>query len=83
MKINAKLVEKDVYALPDGRVIRRDFNGKTPNGNPMAGRWTLKTIDGNLLDFDRSINDLSERHNINLYTKENRDFLAELNKKPV
>ena len=44
--------------------IKRE-KGLTPNGNLINGRWVLR-IDGKFEDFDQYINDLMERHNLDI-----------------
>lgn len=55
----------DKYESSDGYVLQREY-GMTPNGNPMGGRWALRSADGRLLDFDRYRNDVAERHQLTL-----------------
>lgn len=70
MKVQAILTTTGGYALPDGRTIQREYQGETPNGNPFAGRWVLRDAAGTFIDFDQYINDLAERHQVDLYAPE-------------
>jgi hypothetical protein len=63
-KIQLLKTHNDRYESADGHVMARE-HGRTPNGNPMAGRWGLRK-NGTLLDFDVYSNDLAERHNLNI-----------------
>jgi hypothetical protein len=60
----------DKYCSDNGEQISREY-GKTPNGNPLNGRWVLRSKTGVWIDFDKYVNDLAERHNINLRYPEN------------
>ena len=71
MKIQAKFNQDNSYTLPDGSRLKREYEGLTPDGDPFAGRWVLRDPNGALVAFDRYINDLAERHNIELYSEEN------------
>jgi len=39
--------------------------GVTENGNPLKGKWGLFK-NGELVDYDRYINDIAEHHNLTL-----------------
>lgn len=71
MRVNAKKLDDGTYTLPDGSTIKREFETLTPNGNKLNGRWAYRNTKGDLVDFDKYINDLSERQNINLYSQSN------------
>jgi len=53
----------EVYSFDDGRSARRE-NGLTPNGNPIADRWVLRSESGVFLDFDQYRHDLFERNGL-------------------
>lgn len=55
----------DKYQSTDGYVLQRE-DGKTPDGNPMNGKWVYRDSQGQLIDFDMYRNDLAERNNIKL-----------------
>lgn len=58
--------DEDGYASEDGTLtMKREYDTRTPNGNPMAGRWVLRR-DGHLLDFDRYRHDLAEGNDLDL-----------------
>jgi len=57
--------ESGTYSNDLGYTLGREY-GKTPNGNNMRGRWVLRDNNSKMLDFDRYINDISERHEIKL-----------------
>jgi hypothetical protein len=57
------------YRSEDGYVVRRE-QGTTPNGNPIANRWVLRSPDGEWLDFDQFRSDLAERNGIKLASSE-------------
>lgn len=71
MKAEATKQPNDSYSLPDGSIIKREFDSLTPNGNKFNGRWTLRAANGDLIDYDKYINDLAERNDIELYTRHN------------
>ncbi len=54
------------YRSPNGFVMQRERDTKTPNGRPMGGKWVLRNPKGELLDFDVSRNSLAERHCMSL-----------------
>ena len=58
-------VRQDRYESNDGYVMQREY-GKTPNGNPLNGRWVLRNASGDMVDFDRYQNDLAEHYNLRL-----------------
>jgi hypothetical protein len=71
MKVDAQYLDDGIYAIPNGGTIKREKETLTPNGNRLGGRWAFRSENGALVDFDRYINDLAERHNINLYSDSN------------
>ena len=56
------------YASTDGLALAREHDTLTPNGNLMNGRWVLRSANGDLLDFDRYLNDIVDRQNLRLLT---------------
>lgn len=56
-------LEDEVFRSEDGRTMQREM-GLTPNGNPLNGRWVLRSADGEFLDFDRYRHDLAERNDL-------------------
>ena len=54
-------VSLEVYEADCGHTMRRE-EGKTPNGNSIAGRWVLRDAAGAWVDFDKYRYDLMERH---------------------
>lgn len=68
MKLLATQVDNDSYVFESGHKLSREYDALTPNGNRLGGRWALRDQSGNLIDYDRYINDLAERCNIDLYT---------------
>lgn len=62
-------VETEVYDLDrayynhiEGITVYREY-GKTPNGNPIGGRWVYRK-DGVFMDFDQYQSDLMERNKL-------------------
>lgn len=47
-------------------VMRRESTGLTPNGNPIGGRWVLRTVRGEWVDVDQYRFDLEARAGIEL-----------------
>lgn len=66
MKIAMARTNDDRYEADNGFVLAREY-GKTPNGNPMGGRWVLRDDKRNMVDFDQYSNDIAERHNLRLH----------------
>lgn len=56
-------VNDDLFHADDGRRMEREY-GETPNGNPLGGRWVLRSGDAEFLDFDKYRHDLAERHGL-------------------
>jgi hypothetical protein len=52
----------DSYATASGFTMAREQNTLTPNGNPVSGRWVLRSPDGSYIDCDQYQHDLIERH---------------------
>lgn len=52
-----------VYLYEDGSFMRREYDGLTPNGNPIHGVWVLRERFGKFIDYDQYRNDLAPRHN--------------------
>lgn len=48
--------------------VEREWASHTPNGNPMSGRWVLRNKYGIMIDFDTYVNDLADRHGLDLYS---------------
>ena len=45
--------------------LEREY-GKTPNGNPMNGKWVLRR-NGEMIDFNQYRNDIAEHWNLELF----------------
>jgi hypothetical protein len=58
-------VSADEYCGADGTIMRREY-GKTPNGNPLAGRWVLRCPCGTFVTFDQYRNDIAEEYGLRL-----------------
>lgn len=59
-----EIIEDMLLMAADGRQMMREVNTKTPNGNPMGGRWVLRDVNGVFIDFDQYRHDLMERHGL-------------------
>jgi len=46
-------------------VMRREYEGLSPNGNPFGGNWVLRS-DGVYMDHDQYRYDLAARHDMHL-----------------
>lgn len=68
MKLQAQQLDDGTYTIPNAGTIKRENETLTPNGDPLNGRWAYRNTNGELVDFDKYINDLAERQNINLYS---------------
>lgn len=68
MKTDAQRLPDGTYVMPNGFTLKREHDTLTPNGNRFDGRWVYRDHNGALIDYDKYINDLTERHNINIYT---------------
>lgn len=60
-----QLVSDAEYRSVEGYVMRRE-EGETPNGNPVNGRWVLRTPDLEWVDVDRYRHDLCSRYNLQI-----------------
>lgn len=58
--------EPTLYRFDNGYSMAREFDSQTPNGNPLRGRWALRSLDGNLVGFDTYRSDLAERYDLDL-----------------
>lgn len=56
-------VNDKLYRADDGRSMGRE-HGETPNGNPLGGRWVLRSAAGEFLDFDQYRHDLASRNGL-------------------
>lgn len=61
-------VASDGYEGPAGHTLRRE-DGSSPAGNPLAGRWVLRSPAGEIIDFDQYRADLAERNGLRLVSK--------------
>jgi hypothetical protein len=71
-RIKIKMVEivnDHKYQDDAGRTMTREY-GLTPNGNQLNGRWVLRDQKGQWIDMDKYRFDLSERHDIQLVSKD-------------
>ena len=65
MTILRETKDDERYESSCGRfVVAREY-GKTPNGNPINGRWVYRT-DGHYVDHNQYRNDLAEQHHLEL-----------------
>jgi hypothetical protein len=62
-KITLIKIDEASFLASDGRVMKRE-NGETPNGNPLGGRWVLRSPQGEFIDFDQYLHDLAERNDL-------------------
>ena len=51
------------YVYENGYKVGRE-NGYTPNGNKIDYRWVLRDNEGNFIDIDTYLNDMTERHSL-------------------
>lgn len=56
---------EELYRSDDGRSMGRE-NGLDPNGNPIGGRWVLRSESGEFIDFDQYRHDLASRNRLEL-----------------
>lgn len=63
IKLHAVNGTDSQYQAEDGRSMSREY-GETPNGNPLGGRWVLRSPTEEFLDFDQYRHDLAERNNL-------------------
>ena len=66
-RIVLEKVDKEKYQ-GEKHSIQREWDIKTPNGNDMNGRWVLRNQYGIIIDFDQYINDLTDRHNMDIHS---------------
>ena len=66
MKLQAEQLDDGTYTIPNAGTINREMEPLTPNGEPLNGSSAYKNTNGELVDFDKYINVLAERQNINL-----------------
>lgn len=71
VKAYAHKLDDGTYSISNGGTIKREYETLTPNGNKLGGRWVYRNANGDLVDFDKYINDLAERQIINLYCETN------------
>ena len=64
MSIMIEVVDNELLMASDGRQLMREYNTKTPNGNPIGGRWVLRDVNGIFIDFDQYSHDLMERNDL-------------------
>lgn len=62
-KITLTKIDEAFFLASDGRAMKRE-NGETPNGNPLGGRWVLRSPQGEFIDFDQYLHDLAERNDL-------------------
>lgn len=67
MMIVAENTPDECYVAVDdsGYTMSRDYDGLTPNGNKLNGRWVLWQR-GKFIDFDQFRYDLAARHNLDI-----------------
>ena len=65
-------ISPNEYATADGRVIKREAEGLTPNGNPVANRWVLRSSEGAFLDIHQYRNDIFEHKHMRLVLNDER-----------
>lgn len=56
-------VNDSLFRADDGSRMEREY-GETPNGNPLGGRWVLRSADGEFLDFNQYRHDLAEHNGL-------------------
>lgn len=57
-------VNSGLYESSDGTFSASIEEGKTPNGNPIGGRWVLRDAAGAWIDVDQYRHDLFERNGL-------------------
>ena len=63
------LTQKNEYLYEgDGMTMKREC-GKTPNDNPMYGRWVLRDSNGIMIDFNSYRHDLAEQYDLTLISE--------------
>ena len=65
-------ISDDEYQGENGTTLKREY-GKTPNGNPLNGRWVLRNSNGKWIDFDQYRNDLACNYRLNLLENDQMD----------
>lgn len=55
-------VHPEVLRTASGFEMRREYGSKTPNGNPINGRWVLRDPSGNFVDVDQYRHDVISRN---------------------
>jgi hypothetical protein len=60
-------IENERYECQNGMVLQRE-QGTTPEGNPIGGRWVLRSADGTWMDCDQYRYDLAQRNALILTT---------------
>lgn len=64
-KPTTMIEDGDGYRAEDGSLtLAREYDTKTPNDNPMAGRWVLRGKSGNLITFDQYRNNIAEQFHL-------------------
>jgi hypothetical protein len=63
-KIVIRQTSEDNYVSDEGTTVQREY-GLLPNGLFASGKWVLRR-EGEFVDFDMYINDLTERHNLRI-----------------
>ncbi len=61
-----KLIGNDIGKYTGERYVLARETGKTPNGNELNGRWVLRTVAGEWVDFDQYRHDLAARYDLEL-----------------
>jgi hypothetical protein len=71
-KIPAATVINNVYTFDDGSSLRREHTTTTPNGilprgESISGRWVYRNSHGDMLGFNKYINDIAEQFGLELF----------------
>lgn len=61
--IQLNKMSENLFYAADGRIMGREY-GAAPNGNPLGGRWVLRSVKGDFIDFDQHRHDLAERNGL-------------------
>jgi len=64
--LKQRQADPERYIFEGGLAIQREELGTTPQGNPIGGRWVLRSGDGDWIDCDQYRADLAERHGLSL-----------------
>ena len=59
-----KQTDPERYLFGCGLSMQREESGLTPQGNPVGGRWVLRSGDGDWIDHDQDRADLAQRHGL-------------------